>query len=176
MVLSIFANSFVVSSVGETKAKIDRLSAKQNGQPARSESTTKYSTNKIKRNTNAMNINTVSQLEEALKHHTGTSSYYMTITDMIYTRGVLEMAELAGAYWLIDKIAVHAATVAIHEQLSEFAIVRLETKDDESAIFSIIPDSNQPPVISEEIDYTDFPKGAFEMYLINNVLLLKSEY
>lgn len=37
-------------------------------------------------------------------------------------------------------------------------------------------DTDEPILVKQKIGYTDFPEGILKMYLIDNVLLLPSEY
>jgi len=37
-------------------------------------------------------------------------------------------------------------------------------------------DSDEPIKISQEIEFSDFPLDEFEFYLMDGVILLKSEY
>ena len=37
-------------------------------------------------------------------------------------------------------------------------------------------DSDQPVLVRQEIEYSDFPLDKIELWLIDGVLLLKSEY
>ena len=57
-----------------------------------------------------------------------------------------------------------------------FQIWGIVVHDDKSATVYMIEDAGLPPLIEQEIPYTDFVLPKFEMYCIGDVVLLKSEY
>jgi len=123
-------------------------------------------------------------IESELDMFTGTENYYkhhglygITLTD-----GIKYMAEKCNAYWLLDVINSHQ-THKIRKE--NFQIWTLERKPAISfsppekcngGVVYMRTDSDQPKLVNQAIEYTDFPIQKFECYLIDNVLLLKSEY
>ena len=81
------------------------------------------------------------------------------------------MAETAGAHWLLDVVGSY------QPQLKKvpFQIWRVESKDGRGTV-TMRGDSNRPVRVQQEIEYTDFPEGTFEMYFDGGVLMLKREY
>jgi hypothetical protein len=116
----------------------------------------------------------MSKLSKAdLIQFTGTSQYYKHLTGLLYTDGVKFMAE-AGAYWLIDAIASYQHKVMNTPRLREFQLWQLVVVNN-MAILTCRADSGLPAVVTQYIEYTDFPFDI-DLYVCNNVLLLPSEY
>ena len=109
-----------------------------------------------------------------LAQFTGTENYYKHLFGLQYTDGIKFMAEKAGAYWLIDAIASYQRKVMNNPRLREFQLWQLVIVDN-MAILTCRADSGLPAVISQMIEYTDFPFDI-DLYVCNNVLLLPSEY
>jgi hypothetical protein len=115
--------------------------------------------------------------EEDLHQFTGTETWYRTLffRDYLYTDGVRHVAEEGGAYWLIDKIFASAAHIGKLKN-EEFQVWKLIRNKEGEGAKIICEDGNYNELYREEIDYTDFPLKSIELYLINKVLLLPSEY
>lgn len=78
----------------------------------------------------------------------------------LYTSGVEFMAEQAGAYWLIDVVMSYQPELAKHPMCCSHQFWRLvptPEKGEGSAVVECIPDLGLPPVVSQWIEYTDFP-------------------
>ena len=124
-------------------------------------------------------IKTAQHLYEALAGNIGTQCYYILphAARLKYTDGVKEMASLLGAYWLIELIGIHLDGIyAQYPHLRGFAIVRVKSYRNAGVVDILSDNGDENKEISYPLEYTDFPEGEFEMYLINGVLLLKSEY
>ena len=106
--------------------------------------------------------------ETDLEQFTGTEQYYKHWLGINYTDGVKYLADRAGAYWLIDLIVSY-------RRKEPFQIWRLEKKD-KGWLATMQEDSDQPVLVRQEIEYSDFPLDKIELWLIDGVLLLKSEY
>lgn len=118
--------------------------------------------------------------EQDLNQFTGTEHYYKhPLFGFNYTDGVKYMAEKAGAYWLLDAIGSYQMGKI---RAVPFQIWRLEKADNalfpikNGAILTMKEDCDMPVLIKQEIEYTDFPLESIELWLIDGVLLLKSEY
>ncbi|HWB53519.1 MAG TPA: hypothetical protein VG722_04975, partial [Tepidisphaeraceae bacterium] len=114
------------------------------------------------------------QLETELESFTGTENYYQHWLRLVFTDGVKYLAEKAGAYWLIDAIASWQAE--IQEADREFELWELIVNPDSSAVLECRRDSGEPAIVSQKIDYTDFPLKSIKLYVQNGVLMLPSEY
>lgn len=89
---------------------------------------------------------------------------------VIYTPGVRYLAEKAGAYWLIDEIALALASrplqrlMARDERAREMLFWTLVVGPDESAILIASVDSGEPPVVRKRIGWTDFPLERIDIW------------
>ena len=117
-----------------------------------------------------MNANALDQA--SLKQFTGTTEYFRHLSGYLYTEGVAYVAQTSGAYWLIDKIAW---TTAGKPCLQKFGNWKLTVHNDRSATLTC-EDGDKRELYREMIEYTDFPLRQIEIWLINHVLLLPSEY
>lgn len=105
----------------------------------------------------------------------GTENYYK-YGKILLTDGVKYLAETAKCYWLLDIVASAQITPKIHQYLKEddFQSIKLVVKN-KKAVFTI-DDGNKNILYTQNIKYTDFPLDEIKLYLINNVLMLTSEY
>lgn len=87
---------------------------------------------------------------------------------MKYTDGVQFLAEKAGAYWLLD-------VIASYRRPEHFQIWTLDVKG-KKGVVEMKEDTNEPVLVRQEIEYTDFPLDTIQLYLIDGVLILPSEY
>jgi hypothetical protein len=123
-----------------------------------------------------LNIN---ELNQKLADFTGTINWWKHWTNLLaYTDGVKALAEEAQAYWLIDAIASHQINpkVARHD----FQVWTLTVSEDKTAVLQMKEDSDKQPVVTQKIEYTDFPTGKFTLWIEGSgrerVLLLPSEH
>lgn len=140
-------------------------------------------------NTTKPEPTTAAELEAALSGYIGTEHYYTSPTfgarGLRYTDGIRAMAELAGAYWLLDTI--HAAAMEHPQFKASLWTVRMESENDKGRLLIAFDfrDDGTPidsrgnvgqADFSQEFDFTDFPTGAFNFYIHGGVILLQSEY
>lgn len=112
-----------------------------------------------------------------LMQFTGTENWYQhgLVKKVSYTDGVKYLAEMAGAYWLIDEIAL----CQIYEnavKAEEFQAWTLLIDEETSSAQLKCTDGNERVLFSKHITFTDFPLQKVQLYFTNNVLLLTSEY
>ena len=109
---------------------------------------------------------------------TATENIYQHFLGKInYTDGVKHLATKGEAFWLIDAIASHQTRQLLSQQdLQEFQLWQLTVSEDSSAVLTCQSDSNTEPVVRQEIPYTDFPLNFIKLYLVEQVLMLTSEY
>lgn len=134
-------------------------------------------------------LKTAAELEAALSGYIGTEHYHTSPTfgarGLRYTDGIRKMAELAGAYWLLDTI--HAAAMEHPQFKASFWAVRMESQDDKGRLLITFdfrddgtPIDAQGNVgqadFTQDFDFTDFPAGVFNFYILDGVILLTSEY
>lgn len=127
-------------------------------------------------------IKTVKELQEELACEIGTASYYRApLGRLVYTDGVKHLAETVEAYWLIDLVESYIRKISTNMRIWHFSIIRLNVGlpdffGDRKCEFDIREDDGIEPFIVQELDYTDFPEGVFELYFSEGVLMLKTEY
>lgn len=111
-----------------------------------------------------------------LDQFTGSQECYRHWTrKLVYTEGVKYLADKAGAHWLIDLIASHQVNPRVAAE--PFQVWRLQVAPGSLAATATVTDGNhQQPIAQQQIDYTDFPLSEVTLYLIDNTLLLPSEY
>jgi hypothetical protein len=122
------------------------------------------------------------QLQAALPHFTGSENFYRhPLSGLIYTDGIQYLAENAGngAYWLIDAIGSYQRDQKVrgNPRLMEFQLWELKLNGKGGAVLTCREDSGKgnPPKITQEIEYTDFPLDEIKLYVENNTLCLPSE-
>ena len=93
---------------------------------------------------------------------------------MLFTDGAKYVADQAGAYWLLDEIAlVQRADRSVAGEA--FQLWTLTVQADRSATLTC-EDGDGNAVYKKTIEYTDFPLPKIELYFTDNVILLPSEY
>jgi hypothetical protein len=111
-----------------------------------------------------------------LRQFTGTEHWYRhsLVRSVLYTDGAKYVAESAGAYWLLDEIAL-AQKGEPKVAAEEFQVWKLMVKPDQTGILTC-EDGNDTAVFTKALDYTDFPEEGVELYFVNNTILIPSEY
>lgn len=111
-----------------------------------------------------------------LRQFTGSEHWYRHGLNrkVLFTDGAKYMADTAGAYWLLDEIALIqpydkrvAATV--------FQVWTLALRPNQTATLTC-EDGNGHTVFTKPIAYTDFPLDEITLYFANNVIYLPSEH
>ena len=111
-----------------------------------------------------------------LKQFTGSQDFFRHSINrnVVYTEGAQFLAEKAGAYWLLDTVAI----TQVHEpavQREPFQAWKLKVNEDNTALLTC-DDGNGRIVYTEQIAYTDFPLPEVQLYCIDSTILLPSEY
>jgi hypothetical protein len=108
-----------------------------------------------------------------LAQFTGTTQWFRhgLMRQVLYTEGVQYLAEQAGAYWLIDKVA----TLQLEPKISAegFQVWKLRVADDTATL--TCEDGNDNTVYREAIGFTDFPLAEIDLWFEDNVIMLPSE-
>jgi len=115
--------------------------------------------------------------EADLSQFTGTSQWYTHPLGLLYTDGVLYLAERGGAHWLLDAIASWQLDPRVRDDriLKQIQFWKLTVNPDRSAVLICERDSDDVAV-TQEIPFTDFPLKSVTIYCQGGVLLLPSEY
>lgn len=121
------------------------------------------------------------QLRDELSQFTGTCRYYFHPFNrsIHYTDGAKFFFENAGngAYWLLD-ILITQPEILKALSREGFLCVTLTVTKDATAVLDVANDSGPGATVyyRRELDYTDCPAGEWRLYMIDNVILLSSEY
>jgi len=117
---------------------------------------------------------TTQELKTEMAQCTGSMQYHkLTLLPLKATDGMATVAQKANAFWLVDAIASYQKEPKIKEL--EIQFWTLEVKDNEAVLYCQ-EDSGMPRLIEQEIEYTDFPEGAWKFYVTNGIILLPQEY
>lgn len=120
----------------------------------------------------------MNDLKTELQMFTGTEKYHkLTPLPLLATDGVAYLTQKAGCFWLIDAIASYQAKI-----VDEGFQIWILKKTGSKAVLTCREDYSEKepdkykPIITQHIDYTDFPLDEIKIYVIDNVALLPSEY
>ena len=110
-----------------------------------------------------------------LSQFTGSENWYRhgINREVSFTDGAKYLADRAGAYWLLDEIAIiqpYDRNVAAEE----FQAWKLVVRPDRTALLTC-DDGNGHIVFRKEIEFTDFPLDELTLWFENNVIYLPSE-
>jgi len=115
----------------------------------------------------------LAKIKQELAQCTGTEAYHrITTVPLPVTDGVQEFAEIAKAYWFIDLIASYQIGKTKNKP---YQVWTLKVRDSQGEVV-MQEDYGTPILIRQEIPYTDFPDGTFEVWIENGVALLPSEH
>ena len=110
-----------------------------------------------------------------LDQFTGTENWYQHwLGKCTYTDGVKFLAEQAGAFWLIDEVAINQTRPKVRAE--EFQVWILTTDLEKRKAVLQCEDGNDNVVFTKQIEFTDFPLSEIKLYCTDGVILLPSEY
>jgi hypothetical protein len=111
-----------------------------------------------------------------LAQFTGSENWYRhgLVRSVLFTDGAKHLADRAGAYWLIDEIALAQKFDKV-VAAEEFQLWKLTVNADHTAILAC-ENGDCDTVMRKEIPFTDFPFDEIKLYCTNNTILLPSEY
>lgn len=112
-------------------------------------------------------------LEQNLMRFIGTENWYQhsLVPAMTYTDGVKYFAEQTGSYWILDVIATEYFPM-LKEQ--PFLFISVESKNASCTI--LVTDGDGQELKSKPVSFTTLIEGVWTFYLVDDVLLLPSEY
>jgi hypothetical protein len=113
---------------------------------------------------------------DILEQFTGSQHWHRhaLVSAITFTDGAKYVADTAGAYWLLDEIAL-AQRFEGKVAAEEFQVWELAVNADHSAVLAC-EDGNDNTVFSKVLEFTDFPKGGVTLWFANNVIYLPSEH
>jgi hypothetical protein len=124
------------------------------------------------------------EIIEVLPNFKATTDYYRSSAlakDIYHTDGVQWLADVARCYWLIDAIASHQFNVRVSGEPFQIWTLKVENR---KGILICGDGDDTPPVVTQEIPYTDFPLDEITLFLedgsldgenIHRILMLPSE-
>jgi hypothetical protein len=108
-----------------------------------------------------------------LRDFTGTQDWYRHFTGLLYTDGVLAMAEKFQAFWLIDLVFSHQLTPQVKAEPFQKWVLK---RTDSDCFLAIADDGNGKVIAEQEIPFSDFAADLVTLFYTAGVLLLPSEY
>jgi hypothetical protein len=115
-------------------------------------------------------------LTSQLAQFTGTEQYHYNplYPWLKYTDGVRFFAGNAGsgAYWFLDIIGTELRKHTVDEP---FLSIGFSVYTDKHGVINVT-DGNDKQVYVRKLEYTDCPAGDYKFFLLDNVLMLSSEY
>jgi len=104
----------------------------------------------------------VETLQDIIRGSTGTLGYHkLSFMPLLATDGVAEVAEKAGAHWLVDIVASYQGK----HRGKKFQVWTLRVDADGSARVEAREDTGRKPFVVQKIDSTDFPVGTWKFYV-----------
>jgi hypothetical protein len=104
----------------------------------------------------------------------GTENYYKTFVfspNLKHTDGVQYFADQAGAFWFLDIVATE---IYPFSDKYPFMTIYLTVRDGKAEI--IVQDGDLSRLWQRQIEFTDCPDGVYSFFLVDDVLMLCSEY
>jgi hypothetical protein len=116
------------------------------------------------------------EFENNLEWFTGSTQLYEHIISdykMLITEGVKYLAEEGHAYWLLDLILSYQWTPKFFKE--EFQVWTLTKQRDESWLIECT-DGNNGYITHQHIPFSDFPLETIRLWVVNQTIMLPSEY
>jgi len=104
------------------------------------------------------------EIESGLAQFYGTESYTRsTFGSLLWTDGVMWLAQNAECFWLLDIIESYQPKARRHPMLKEMQFWTLKVKDGAGVV--TCDDGNGNIEIKQEIPFTDFPMGEVKVWV-----------
>jgi len=119
------------------------------------------------------------KLKHDLKMFRGTSKYYKHLfpgkSPILLTDGTKYVRDEFSSYWLFDAILSYQDEQVLRKV--NFQIWELQRlKKDLSWLLTCKEDTHMKPLISQAIEFSDFPIDYIKIWVIGSIALLPSEY
>lgn len=128
----------------------------------------------IERLSYSINRRIILQTQIDLSGFIGTTAYHKSslFSKMVHTDGVESFCNQAHAYWFLDICSTEIFEYQLRGE--HFLSIKLVVVNGSAQIF--VTDGDDNPVMKKDIEFTDCPQGLYEFFLMDNVLMLTSEY
>jgi hypothetical protein len=121
----------------------------------------------------------VCHIKRALREFKGTTKYHKHLfpgkSPLVLTDGCNFIREHCNAYWLFDAILSYQSDKILRNVFFQVWELR-QLRKDLSFSLTCRQDSDKKPIISQAIEFSDFPLEEIKIWVIDNVALLPSEY
>jgi hypothetical protein len=107
------------------------------------------------------------------REYTGTENWYRHLSGLLYTDGVLAVAEAYRAFWMIDLVFSHQLSPDVKAESFQKWVLKRQQND---AFVATCDDGNGRIVTEQEIPFSNFSDDLLTLYFTEGVLLLPSEY
>ena len=137
----------------------------------------------------AVSPRTADDFAAELQNFSGTDRYHRHPFGLRYTEGVFHVVFRSegvlyddahacnGAYWLLSEIAIHQPEAKQKTDRFQLWTLTVDARGPmRGATLTCRRDSDEEPVITQRIAWTDFPLTRFTLYVIDGVMLLPGEY
>ena len=119
------------------------------------------------------------EIRHELDSFTGTTTYHKHLfpglSPLLITDGCNYIREVCNAYWLFD--AILSYQVQLKKKGVNFQVWQLvQLQKNLNWQLTCRADSNLPPIITQDIEYSDFPLDEIKIWVIDGVALLPKEY
>lgn len=96
------------------------------------------------------------------------------VPQITYTEDVKSLAETYGAYWLLNQI-VSPQLDTKELRREEFQVWRLDVRGDGTGLLTV-EDHNKHVIYTCEVPFTGFPKQGIKLWMVDQVIMLRSEH
>jgi hypothetical protein len=113
---------------------------------------------------------------EIMNQFTGSEHWYRhpLASSITFTDGAKYVADAAGAYWLLNEIAL-AQRYVKEVAAEEFQVWTLAVNPDDTATL-VCENGDDNTVYSKAIAFTDFPREGITLWVAGNIIHLPSEH
>lgn len=121
-------------------------------------------------------MKTLEEIKQVLAHATGTDQYHLISVipnAPVATDGVIALANAADCFWLLDAIISYCNEPKVKK--SDFQVWKLSVNLEKSTGVLNGYDDDEL-IVTQEIPFTDFPLEEITIWVVNNIMLLPSEY
>ena len=116
-------------------------------------------------------------LAEQLQNFYGTEEYHrLSLIPIVATDGVKYFADKGKACWAVDEVLMMYKELVLKGKISngDFVVFKIKSKNNKASIKA--EDGDGGKLKSKNIQYTDLEEGEYKFYVLDEVILLPSEY